>query len=151
MAFQENMTQELALVGQIAPASFSAGTTEISAIDMSYFRRIMFVIQCGVLTSATVDFKVKACATSGGTYVDVAGPLSITQITTSTKIAELEVKDETLAAASSTAGVSYRFVGGRLTVGGTSALVAVTVWGSVARSKPLTPQNLAAVTQVVVY
>ena len=106
---------------------------------MSKFERVMFVVMVGAVTTGTVDAKLQESATSGGTYTDISGA-SITQITTSNKIATLEIKATQLSA-------GKQFVRLSLTVGTAATLIAVLPIAGEARQKPASAQDIAAVTQ----
>jgi hypothetical protein len=101
MPYNENLTEGLAVLGQLAPANQSTSAKAIGPFNTKYFRRVIFDINLGVLgSSATIDFKVQAAATSGGTYTDVTGT-AITQITAgATNFVRVEVRAETLGGAS---------------------------------------------------
>lgn len=111
----ERLLSELvSVVGTVDPDAITAGTHNTDVIDMSVHRRVMFVVAVGDLgSSATADFKVLECATSGGTYTLLTGK-SITQLTQagtdSDKQAIVNVSSEEL-----TAG--YRYIKGSLRVG----------------------------------
>ncbi len=58
--YTEKLSQQLAFIGQLNPASVGASTVLTASIDMAKYRRVLFVIQCGVLgASATIDAKVQ--------------------------------------------------------------------------------------------
>ena len=68
-------------VQALAPVSKSAGTTTSSAIDLTGFSKASLLVDIGVISSSgTVDCKVQASATSGGSYADITGA-AITQAT----------------------------------------------------------------------
>ena len=95
--------------------------------------------------SGTVDMKLQACATSGGTYADVAG-CAITQITSGAEnIAQLEISAETLM--NLNVGPYVKVV---VTIGTAASLVSLIVEGGVARYEPAADENIAAVTQTVI-
>src|SRR5947209_7729630 len=96
----ETLNQALALLGKLPPQSLAAGTdTSITNIDLSKIRRLLVVLMTGALgTSATVDMKLRASKTSGGTYTDITGA-AITQLVKASNdnnIATIEVRDDQL-------------------------------------------------------
>jgi len=65
----------------LAPVSKSAGATTSSAIDLTGYSKAALVVSVGVIASSgTVDCKVQASATSGGSYADITGA-AIAQMT----------------------------------------------------------------------
>src|SRR5947209_12267700 len=94
----EQLSQALSIAAaELDPVSQGAATVTTGGVDMSKFERVMFVVMVGAVTTGTVDAKLQESATSGGTYTDISGA-SITQITTSNKIATLEIKATQLSA-----------------------------------------------------
>src|SRR3954454_6551575 len=94
----EQLSQALSIAAaELDPVSQAAATVTSGGVDMSKFERVMFVVMVGAVTTGTVDAKLQESATSGGTYTDISGA-SITQITTSNKIATLEIKATQLSA-----------------------------------------------------
>lgn len=141
----QKMGERLPVVGQISPASYSAGTQLTGAIDLKAVRRVAFIVQTGVLgASATVDFKITGCATSGGTYADVTGR-SITQIVKASgdnKIAILEVTAEQVGAQ------NFRFIKGSLTVGTAASIVGVIALGDGLRTSDASENDIADVVEI---
>ena len=144
----EQLTQRLTVLGATPPQSLGIGTdlTTIN-IDMSKVRRLIVFVMTGVMgTSGTVDAKLRASKTSGGTYADIPGA-SITQITANNKVASIEVRDDELV---SLVGNGYRYVELSLTVGTAASQVAALALGGNAEQDPAKAQDIAAVTQRVV-
>ena len=136
----EQLSQALSIAAtELDPVSQGAATVTSGGVDMSKFERVMFVVMVGAVTTGTVDAKLQESATSGGTYTDISGA-SITQITTSNKIATLEIKATQLSA-------GKQFVRLSLTVGTAATLIAVLPLAGEARQKPASAQDIAAVTQ----
>jgi hypothetical protein len=132
MSFTETLVQRLSVVDKLDPVSQTNATVNMAAVDTLYFGRLMYVINVGAIGAAgTVDFKLQSCATSGGTYVDIAGK-AITQIIAASKIAKIGVMAEDLG----TLATPARFVRGVLTVGVNAVLICVTAYGAVGRWKP---------------
>ena len=136
----EQLSQALSIPAtELDPVSQGAATVTTGGVDMSKFERVMFVVMVGAVTTGTVDAKLQESATSGGTYTDIAGA-SITQITTSNKIATLEIKTTQLSA-------GKQFVRLSLTVGTAATLIAVLPLAGEAHQKPASAQDIAAVAQ----
>lgn len=108
------LSEALAIVATIDPDAYGTGTQASDAIDMSVHEQVMFIVEAGALgSSATLDFYVMECATSGGTYTRLTGK-NITQLTQagtdSDKQAIINVRAEEL-----TSG--YRYLKGSLRIG----------------------------------
>jgi hypothetical protein len=144
MPYNENLTEGLAVLGQLAPANQSTSAKAIGPFNTKYFRRVIFDINLGVLgSSATIDFKVQAAATSGGTYTDVTGT-AITQITAgATNFVRVEVRAETLGGAS-----QGPFIKGVLTPGTAASQASVVAYG-VAGYSPASDYNVVTPTQTI--
>ncbi len=136
--YHEQLSEALAVVGTIDPASLAAAEHLTDAIDMSKYRRVLFIITTGVLgTNATIDFTIKQATTSGGSYdLQVGGNSSPTKaITQLTKAANdndqvlVEVRAEEC---------TRRWLKGSLTVGTAASLASVVALGAVARQQPVT-------------
>lgn len=141
----QKMGERLPIIGSIAPAAQSTGTTTTGVIDMANVRRVLFIVQTGILgTGATVDFKVTGSATSGGSYADVTGR-ALTQIVKATgdnKIALLEVTAEQVGAQ------GFRFIRGSLAVGTAASIVGVVALGDGLRMSDAGENDLAAVVEI---
>ena len=125
LPYNENISEALAVVGQIAPQSTST-TVTTAAFNSAGFFRVMAILNLGTLgSSATVNAHFTASATSGGSYATITGT-TITQITSgSTNLVLVEIKAESLAGAS--IGPWLKF---SVTVGTAASLVSAVVVGS---------------------
>jgi hypothetical protein len=140
----EQLTQALTILGKLDPVSQSAATVTITDLDIKLVRRLMFLIQVGSVGGAgTVDAKLRASKTSGGTYTDVTSS-SITQVTTSNKVVTIEVRDDQL---ENIVGAGYRYVQLSLTVGTNAVLISAIALGAEAEYKPAKANDIAAVAQ----
>ena len=74
------LSDRVAVNVALAPVSKSAGTTTSSAINLTGYSAASLLVNIGVISSGTVDCKVTASATEGGTYTDITGA-AITQAT----------------------------------------------------------------------
>lgn len=144
--YTEQLSEKLALVATIDPVSQDAGTAYTDDIDMKYWRRVMFIVQLGVMASnSTVDFSVVEGASASPTTA-MSPAKGITQLTEAgtddAKQAIIEVAVEELAAGS-------RYIRGKLTVGTAASLVSVVALGSVGRYKPENGYDLSSVDEIV--
>jgi len=144
----EQLTQALTVLAKLDPVSQGTGTTQpMTDIDIKLVRRLLIVLQIGSVGGAgTVDAKLRASKTSGGTYTDITGG-AITQVTTSNKVVTLEVRDDQL---ESIVGAGYRYAQLSLTIGGNSVLVGGVALGGEAEYKPAKANDIAAVIQRLV-
>jgi hypothetical protein len=147
--YTERMSEALTIpAAGVHSANQSTGSSpyDTAAIPLAKLRRVMFLIDVGVVGgSGTVDFKVRWCATSGGTYNDLSNT-SITQITASTAYAIVEITTEQVINAQPTA----KFIKGRLTIGTASSQVSVIPLGEMCRYEPASNLNDATVATPVV-
>jgi hypothetical protein len=141
------ISEQLALLGFIAPISQGAGAVSSAYVDMSVAKRLMAVIQTGVLgASATVDAKLQQATDSGGTGVkDVTGK-SITQLVKASNdnnVAIINVNDDELDVAN-----GFRWVRVTVTVGTAASLVSAALLGGQS-FEPASDSNPVTVVQVV--
>lgn len=144
MDYNRNLSESLAVLALINPVSQSAGTVTFGPIDLAQQRRVLALVQSGVI-GTSVDAKFTACKTSGGTYDDVPGA-AITQITASNKVAKLELRAESV---ESLLGSGYRYAKLSLTGVGTN-LIGGVILGAVSRYEPNSLNDAAAVSSTVV-
>lgn len=82
MNYESLLTEKFAVVSAIQPQAVTAGATGVltGAIDCANYTQLLGVLLSGTLgASGTLDFKVVASATSGGTYELLTGK-AITQL-----------------------------------------------------------------------
>lgn len=150
MSVTVNMSQSLAVVGQITPGTATAGTPIFTdVVDMSLYSRALFVVSAGtILSTGTVDFAIYGCATSGGSYtaIDLTN-CAITQLSSanSNVIDLLELRAEYVNS------TGFRYFKGKLTPTTANSTVSVVVLATCGRNKPESAGNIAAVKQIVVY
>jgi hypothetical protein len=144
MQYNENITEALAVLGQLAPSSLSAAAHTVGPFNTKLFRRIVAIVNIGALgSSATVDVQFKAI-NSSSSYVAVTGT-TITQITTgSTNLVLVELRAETLAAQN--LGPNVELV---ITVGTAASQVSAVVLGT-AGYYPSSDYNVVTPTQTLV-
>jgi hypothetical protein len=141
------ISEQLALLGFIAPISQGAGSVSSAYVDMSVAKRLMAVIQTGVLgASATVDAKLQQATDSSGTGVkDISGK-SITQLVKASNdnnVAIINVNDDELDVAN-----NFRWVRVTVTVGTAASLVSAALLGGQS-FEPASDSNPVTVVQVV--
>lgn len=141
------ISEQLALLGFIAPISQGAGAVSSSYVDMSIAKRLLAVVHTGVLgASATVDAKLQQATDSGGTGVkDITGK-AITQLVKASNdnnVALINVNDDELDIAN-----NFRWVRLTITVGTAASLVGGSLLGGMS-FEPASDSNPATVVQVV--
>lgn len=147
MDYNRNINESLAVVGKINPSSQAAGELLTGAINTDKCRRVVFYVMLGTPgSSGTLDFQVKASSTSGGTYTAV--PSSATAITqlTAAGVAIVEVKAESLAAAS-----IGPYIKGSMTVGTATSPTACIAFGGSCRYEPASDYSIAGTAAAVNY
>lgn len=139
MDYNRKLTETLAFVGALAPASqaVSTITAGLGPVNMNIIRRLMAIVNVGVVTTGTVDFQFQSSTTSGGAYTLIPGA-QIVQITASNKIALLELSIETLM----NLGVGP-WVRGALIIGTAASFVSVEMAGGASRYEPSSDYNVA--------
>ena len=139
----EQLTQALAIAGApIHPQSVGVGTADTGGLDMSKFRRALFVLDVGAFgSSATVDMKLQE-STDNSSFTDLAGTgVAITQLVAAggnNRLATLEVRADQL---------TKRYVRARVTVGTAATLLQCLALGGEAIAKPGNVNDLGAVAQ----
>jgi hypothetical protein len=142
------LSERLAIMATLDPASVAASTVTTSWVSMANLHSLMALINTGVLgASATVDAKLQQAQDSGGTGVkDITGK-AITQIVKATgdnKQATIECRDTDL-----DANNGFAFVRLSLTVGVAASIVGATMIGGNPIFVPASALNQAAVVQQV--
>ncbi len=144
----ERVHEAVAIVGSIDPDAHTAATYLTDAIDCSDFDQLLFIVQAGTLgASATLDFKVTASATSGGSYTDITGA-AITQLT---KAGSDDSKMSLISLdVSHVLSAGKRYVKGSMTIGTATSDAGVIVLGYRPHYAPATTYDLADVDEIVV-
>jgi hypothetical protein len=135
------MSDQMALMDQIAPVSQGVGAVSTGWVSMANFERMLALINTGVLgAGATLDGKLQQATDAAGTGAkDIAGK-AIVQIVKATgdgKLAMINLRDDELDVAN-----GFAFVRLTLTVGVAASLVGATLVSGVARYAP--PKDAAA-------
>lgn len=138
VAFTEQLTEKLAVLGYIAPSNHTNNTdTTVAGIDMSTIRRLITYLQVGVLgSSANVQLYYQASANSNMTgTTNVASAIPITG-NTNGRIESLEVRADQLPSGT-------RYVQPVLIVNTAASFVSMIVLGSDAEYSPANQYNIA--------
>jgi hypothetical protein len=145
--FNQKVSEALALLATFDPISQGAATVTTGWVDMRDVKRLLAVIQTGVMgASGTLDAKLQQATDSGGTGAkDITGK-AITQIVKASgdnKQALINLTDDELDAAN-----LFRFVRLSMTVGTAASLIAAQLWGAMS-FETADGFNQAGVVQVV--
>ena len=135
---------EWAIVATIDPASYAAGTEQLSdEIDLSKFHELAAVLTAGdIQATGTIDGGFQGSTTSGGSYAAISGK-AITQLTAAGSddnkqvVVHLRADDQT-----------RRYVKFGVTPATADSIFGVTVLGK-PRYNPPTEQDLASVDEVL--
>lgn len=89
---KQTFTSSIKSIAAILPDSYNAGAQTSAAIDVSGYETVVVELLAGTQTTGTLDVKVQASATSGGTYADVTSA-TIPQVTSDNdeKVHRLEI------------------------------------------------------------
>lgn len=132
MFVNQKISETLAVLATLDPASQAAATVTTGWVDASTYLALMAVIHTGVLgASATVDAKLQQATDSGGTGAKDVTAKAITQIVKANgdnKQAIINCKGSDI----DTEG-GFRFVRLSLTVGTAASIVSATLYGGIAR------------------
>ena len=135
MQINTKISECVAVLAAIDPASIAAGTVTSAWVSVTNFLSMILVVHTGVLgASATIDAKIQQAQHAAGTGAkDVTGK-SITQIVKATgdnKQALLDLRAQDLDAAN-----SFSHVRISLTVGASASIVGAVLYGGNARNAP---------------
>jgi hypothetical protein len=142
-------SDQVAIVGRVAPISQGVGSVSTAWVDASKFSKFMAIVQAGVLgASATLDAKLEQATTSGGAGAkDITGK-AITQLTKAgsddNKEAVINLDTEKLDVAG-----GFRYVRLTLTVGTAASLVSGMLLGFVPRYGPASDSDATTVDEIV--
>ena len=143
----EQASQGIAIPGVMIPPVSTSSHKESGPVDMTKFRRAMFIVGVGAFgSSATVDAKIQESVdTTDGNFTDVTGG-AITQLLAAggdNRVAVLEIDAEKL-----TAGKKFTRV--KVTVGTAASLVTAFALGVDPIQKPGSQNNDTSVAQRLV-
>jgi len=142
------LTEKLAVLATLDPASVAASTVVTAWVPVAAFHSIMALVQTGVLgTSATVDAKLRQATSSAGAGAkDITGK-AITQLVVTTNNnnqALIECRGDDLDSAN-----GFAYVALSVTVGVAASIVSAALLGGNPLSAPCSGSNQAAVVQVI--
>lgn len=139
----------VAVLAVLNPISQAAATVTSGWVPISTFRKILAIIQTGVLgASATIDAKLQQATSSGGAGAkDITGK-AITQLT---KVGTDDNKQVLLEVDASQVDVAggFGYVQLSLTVGVAASLISAIMLGFDGRYEPASVSNVASVKQVL--
>ena len=145
----QKITEKTALCATVDPMAQAAGAQNTDMIDMSKFRRVLFIVATGTLgASATVDFGVYGDTASGGSFATLITGKSITQIV---KASGDNVQVLVEVQGIDVAAQGLRYIRGKCTVGTATSQVAVIAIGENMHFQPVASVsglNLSTVTIV---
>jgi hypothetical protein len=137
--YTEQMTQRLAVADVINSQSVTNASVSSIGIDMSKFKRALFVIQCGSLGAAgTVDGRLQSAPASNFATVHNLTGTNLTQITANNALATIEVRADQVAGQNA----GDQFVRLNLTGGGNAVTVGAIGLGGDGDEKPENARNL---------
>lgn len=144
MGINVALREELPVLATIDPASYSAGANNTDVIDMKNVRRVMFIIQTGVLgSSATLDFEIDGDTASGGSFSTKITGKSITQIV---KASGDNVQSVIEVTAEEVAAQGFRYIRGKGTVGTAASIYGVVAIGGELTYRPASDYDLSSST-----
>jgi hypothetical protein len=142
------LSESLALVATIDPASVAASTVTTDVIDLKLARRVVFIVAVGTLgASATVDFVVKGDTSGGGSFTTTITGKSITQLTKAGSDDNKQVIVEVSAEEAAQQG--FRYVRGALTVAVAASQACVIALAGDLRYSAAADFDLASVDEIV--
>lgn len=148
MHINTKISEGLAIMGSVDPASLATGVATTAWVPVKDFFSFLALIATGVLgAGATIDAKIQQAKDSSGTGAkDLAGK-AITQVVKASgdgKQALIDFRAQDL----DTNG-GYAFVRLSVTVGGSASQAAAFLFGGNARYEPVVDLGAASVVQVV--
>lgn len=151
--FQEQLSQALSIPSAPVHGStiVSGGTATASCggVDMSKFRRVMFVVDISAVTNGgSVTCTIEEASTVGGSYTTVSNSnitsVTATAVTAASKVVTLEIRADQL-------GSGKQFVRCKATeTGGQNVTVTIIPLAGEANQKPASAQDHTSVTQRLV-
>ena len=145
----EQLSEQLSVIATIDPDAYTAAAYDTDEIDMSNFRRVLFIVAVGTMAStSTVDFLVYGGATTNaGSHSTAVTGKAITQLTEAGTDSDKQVLVEVTAEECAAQGLY--FIEGTLTVGTASSDAAVIVLGEYAHYSHGSDHDLATVDEIV--
>jgi hypothetical protein len=143
--YNEALSENLAVVATLDPVSQGAATVTSDEIDMKLHRRVLFILMTGLIAATgTLDCKIQAATTSGGTFVDLTGK-AITQLTDAddNKQVLIEVTAEEVAAQ------GLRYVRASVTAATAASLMALVALAGFSRYGDPESNDLSTVDEII--
>lgn len=150
--YTERLSEALAVVTRLKPQSVTAAATGTTsdAVDMKYYRRVLFVFNIGDYAGGndgSVAAGVYGDTASGGSYTSAVTGKTITtaSFTGSAQddaVAIVEVTAEEAAAD------GYRYLKGKITPSNQNLTCSIIALGDVSRYKPANQFDISAVTEI---
>lgn len=145
MIYTEQISQALARVGSVLPGAIATGTgagNQTEAIDLSKYRRILFVADVGSLgLSGTAALQVLTATASGGTFTALTSYTSTT--ITATGVTETEFTNEGMLGLG--LATQPTWIKGCLSVSTNAISASVAAWAGGTRYEPASKANVAYV------
>ncbi len=148
MAYTENLSQALGLIGCVIPATAATGSSLVTeAINIANTRRALFTLQLGaVATSGAAQILVQGATASAATYATITSLTS--NVLTASGVVQSEATNENIVALN----LGYTWLKGVINVTGANVSgVAMTVYGGIARYDPASAYNTAYTLAPVVF
>lgn len=142
------ISEKLAILATLDPASVAAGTVLTAWVPVAGFNSIAALIQTGILgASATVDAKLRQATDASGTGAKDIANKALTQIVKASgdnvqAIVECRADDLDT-------NNGYGYVALSVTVGAAASILGAALIGGNARFMPASASNQAAVKQVI--
>jgi hypothetical protein len=149
MASISQINERLALIGTIDPDAYSADTYTSDEIDMSNFKRVVFILSVGDLgSSATVDFEINGGASSNpGSLATLVTGKDATQLTQAGSDSDKQVIIEVSAEEAAAQGLQY--LEAEVIVGTAACDLGLIVLGEPAHYSDTAGLDLATVAEVI--
>jgi len=154
MSYNTQLSEQLAIVARIKPASKTAGAEVLSdAIDMQNHKRIMAICNFGDYAggnNGSVTVTLKAATTSGGSYSAISGKaLTTANFTGSANDDSMGVVELTQEELATLKGTTYRYVKLSITPANQNMTLGAVVLGDYSRYTPASEYDLTAVKEIV--
>ena len=141
-------SEKLTIAGIAGPQTIANTAVLSSALDMSKFEEALFLLCLGDMAAETIDFKLQASATSGGTYADIPAK-AITQLAASATANDNKQVLINLKAEKMPTGTQF-VKASAITGGATGGSACILALGLRPRFGPASDDKLASVVQTVI-
>lgn len=149
MAYNQALTERLAIVSTLDPVSQSAATVTSDVVDMKQFRRVIFILSLGAMTTnSTVDMTIKGDTASNGSFATTITGKAITQLTEAGSDGNKQVAVEVTA--EEVAAQGYRYIRAAVVVGTAASLISLVGLGEFMRYSNASASDLSSVDELVV-